>query len=575
MPQAQPSAESGIPSQHRAHIVPFEDTRPGRSATTASIIVDKLLAWGVDTVFGVVGDGINSVIEALREREDKIRFVTVRHEEAGAFMAGGYSKLTGRLGVCLGTTGPGTVHLLNGLADAAYDGASVLVISGTTYEDLEGTHFMQELDTEGLMQTIACYNQRISGPRHAETIVDLACRHALATPGVAHLTVAIDVQKQKFKDDPEAKNLRGTSSWAPPLVVPVEAQLRQAAEILQAGKKVAILAGRGALGARAEVEAIAERLGAPVACALLGRTVLADDSPYSTQGIGHLGSQASREIMEECDTLLILGSTMPYLDFYPKPGQARGVQIDRDPRRIGLRYPAELGLTGDVKETVRALLPLLGDKKDPAFLEKAQKKVKAWNERVAKRESTESDPLRGEFVVAEIRKHLTEDAVIALDCGAHTGFSARHLHPRARQRIITSGTLATMAPGLPFAIAAKLAEPARQTVAIVGDGGLAMLMAELSTAVKYGLGVKIFLFNNQTLSMVKTEQEELGNSPYGTENAPIDFAAVAMACGALGLRASTPGELREGLREAFRSEGPALMQVNLDPEQEFKDPAKA
>jgi pyruvate dehydrogenase (quinone) len=575
MPQISPSE---IPSQRREHIVPFEDKRPGRSATTASILVDKLLAWGVDTVFGVVGDGINSVIEALREREGKIRFITVRHEEAAAFMAGGYSKLTGRLGVCLGTTGPGTVHLLNGLADAAYDGASVLVISGSTYEDLEGTHFMQELDTEGLLQTITCYNQRISGPRHADVVVDLACRHALSAPGVAHLTVAIDVQKEKFKDDPEAKkaaNQRGATSWMPPLMVPVEEQLRTAAALLQDGKKIAILAGRGALGARAEVEAIAEHLGAPVASALLGRTVLEDRSPYSTQGIGHLGSQASREIMEECDTLLILGSTMPYLDFYPKPGQARCVQIDRDPRRIGLRYPAEIGLTGDVKESLRLLLPLLGEKKSHAFLESAQKKVKAWNERLEKRETNASAPLQGEYVVAELRKYLKDDAVIALDCGAHTGFTARHLRPHSGQRIITTGTLATMAPGLPFALAAKLAHPERQVVAIAGDGGLAMLMAELSTAVKYRLGIKLFVFNNLTLSMVKTEQAELGNEPYGTENQPIDYAAVAVACGALGLKASDPSELERALGEAFRQDGPVLVQVNLDPEQEFQDPAKA
>lgn len=563
-----------IPAQRQPHIVPQPAPRPARGATTADIVVEKLLAWGVDTVFGIVGDGVNSLIEALREKKDEVRFITVRHEEAAAFMAAGYSKLTGRLGVCLGTTGPGTVHLLNGLFDAAYDGASVLAITGTTYEDLEGTHFMQELDTKGLLQTVAAFNERVSGPRHAEVIVDLACRHALSAPGVAHLTIAIDVQKQKFADDPEAekaKNLRGTSSWLPPITVPPAEHLEAAARLLKEGKRVAILAGRGALGARAEVEAIARQLGAPVASALLGRTVLDDESPHSLQGIGHLGSKPSHEIMHECDTLLILGSTMPYLDFYPKPGQARCVQIDRDPTRIGLRYPAEVGLTGDVKETIARLLPLLGEAKDDIFLRRAQGLMQKWRGKLEKLEAKARPPLQGEFVVSQLRPYLADDAIISLDCGAHTGFSARHLRLHGEQRVLVSGTLATMAPGVPYAIAAKLAHPERQSVAIVGDGGLAMLMAELSTAVRYRLGIKVIVFNNLTLSMVKSEQQQLGNPDYGTENPPIRFDQVAEACGAKGLRAATPEELTAALKAAFAEEGPVLLQVNLDPEQEFLD----
>ena len=382
------------------------------------------------------------------------------------------------------------------------------------------------------------------------------------------------VQKQKFSDDPaseKAKNLRGTSSWLPPITVPPAEHLEAAARVLREGKRVAILVGRGALGARAEVEALAGHLGAPVASALLGRTVLSDESPYSLQGIGHLGSGPSHEVMQECDTLLILGSTMPYLNFYPKPGQARCVQIDRDPRRMGLRYPPEVGLTGDVKETCALLLPLLGQPKDDAFLKKAQGKMKKWNAKLEELESKSQAPLQGEFVVSKLQNFLASDAIISLDCGAHTGFSARHLRLHGAQRVLVSGTLATMAPGVPYAIAAKLAEPARQSVAIVGDGGLAMLMAELSTAVRYRLGIKVIVFNNLTLSMVKTEQEELGNPDYGTENPPIRFDRVAEACGARGFIASNEEELREALQAAFTSEEPALVQVNLDPKQKFPD----
>ena len=349
--------------------------------TTAEILVDTLIRWGVSHVFGIVGDGINPIIEALRKRKSEIQFVGVRHEEAAAFMAGGFAKHTGKLGVCLGTTGPGAIHLMNGLYDAHYDGAPVLAITGTTFHDLIGTRFMQGVDTVKLMEPVAALNVQITGPAHASIVVNHACRTALGNRCVAHVTIPKDLQAMKLSaDKPSMENhgLRTSESWSPVASAPDAQQLQAAANILNSGKRVAILAGQGALAARAEVQKLAETLGAPVAKALLGKAVLPDDSPYTTGGIGHLGTQPSQWIMQNCDTLLILGSTMPWIDSYPKQGSARAVQIDIKADHIGLRYPTELGLVGDVKTTLAALLPLLQRKADRSFLTEAQRRMQDW-----------------------------------------------------------------------------------------------------------------------------------------------------------------------------------------------------
>ena len=543
---------------------PFQ---PDSDATTADVIVESLLAWDVDHVFGMVGDGINPIIEALRRRRDKIRFIGVRHEEAAAFMASGWAKSTGRLGVCVATTGPGAVHLMNGLYDAHFDGAPVLAITGLTFHDLLGTRFQQSVDTSALMQDVALYNTVVTGPRHALTVTDIACRTALGSRGVAHLTISKDVQGMRLSEDKastENHGLRTSTAWSRPTPTPSRNELQAAADLINAGSRVAIMAGQGALGATSELEQVAGRLNAPVAKALLGRTVLPDDSPFSTGGIGHLGTVPSEEAMHGCDTVLIIGTTMPWVDSYPKPGAARGVQLDIKAERIGLRFPVEVGLVGDTKETLRALLPLLRQK-DDAFLRETQGRVAQWNDLLDRVAATERTPLRPQSVIRAVSDALAPDAIVCLDCGANTHFSARFLRLRRNQQLVATGMLATMAPGLPFAIAAQLANPARQVVAIVGDGGFAMLMAEMSTAVKNGLPVKVIVLRNDLLAEVVFEQKELGNPPYGCELGAIDYAQIANACGAEGLRCTSPAGMRPAVDALLRSTRAALLEVHVDP----------
>jgi pyruvate dehydrogenase (quinone) len=566
-----------IRGEYAADLVGQPSKMPSPDDTTADILADNVIAWGVTHVFGMVGDGINPILDALRRRQDRIRFIGVRHEEAAAFMACGWAKHTGRLGVCLATTGPGAVHLLNGLYDAAFDGAPVLAITGETFHDLGGLRFVQGVDTKALMQDVATFNVRVSGPVHAKTVVNRACRAALGNRGVAHLTVAKDIQAMKLSSDkPSMENhgLQTSSSWLPVQDTPSAEQLRTAAAILNSGKKIAMLVGQGALNARGEVTQVADLLAAPVAKALLGKAVLPDDSPLTTGGIGHLGTQASEWTMQNCDTVLIVGSTMPWIDSYPKPGQARGVQIDRNPDRIGLRYPVEVGLMGDSKTTLAALIPLLKRNDNRAFLEEAQRRMQEWNGLLAQITSSSRTPLRPQVVVKALSDLLADDAVISLDCGANTHFAARHLHLRAKQQLTSPGMLATMAPGLPFAIAAQFAFPKRQSVAVVGDGGFAMLMAELSTAVQHKLPVKVVLLKNNSLAEVRFEQEDLKYPQFGCDLAPIDFVAFAKACGADGYRCVRPDEVRPAIESALRSSKPALVEAVVDPDEKPAKPAE-
>ncbi len=561
-----PTATMAMPNAAKVTAQP--DPLPSGDASSADIVVDTLIAWGAPFVFGVVGDGINSLIEALRKKQDRIRFIPVRHEEAAAFMAGGVAKHTGKLGVCVGTTGPGAVHLLNGLYDAHFDSAPVLAITGTTFHDLVGTRFMQSVDTAALMKDVALYNVEITSPGHALIVANRACRAALGNRGVAHLTIAKDVQLKKLSDDkPSMENhgLRTSSSFLPVADAPDATQLRAAADLLNAGSNVAILVGQGALGAREEVTQLADTLSAPVAKALLGKGVLADDSPFTTGGIGHLGTLPSEWTMHNCDTVLILGSTMPWIDSYPKPGQARGVQVDINADRLGLRYPVEIGLVGDVRTTLRALLPLLKRKSDRAFLKQAQAKMRDWYALLDSVEKSDRTPLRPQRVIRALSDRLNDNAVISLDCGANTHFAARHLRLRAGQQLTGTGMLATMAPGLPFANAAQLCFPGRQCVAVVGDGGFAQLMAELTTSVQNKLPVKIVLLKNNSLSEVRFEQKDLGNPEFGCDLSPIDFVAFAKACGADGFACSTPSDLPSAMDAFLASPKTALLEASVDP----------
>jgi pyruvate dehydrogenase (quinone) len=569
------SSESAEPSEDASNIIPQPSPEFGPELTTADIMIETLISWGATHCFGVVGDGINSIIEALRKRQDRIRYIGVRHEEAAAFMASGFAKHTGRLGVCVGTTGPGAIHLMNGLYDAHMDGAPVVAITGLTFHDLIGTRYQQGVDATKLMQNVALYDVEVTGPDHAVLVTNRACRAALGDRGVAHLTVSKDIQMMRLSADKRSlgnPGARTSSSWTTVVNQPPADQLRAAADVLNSGRKVALLVGQGALNARDEVTNVADLLGAPVAKSLLGRAVLADDSLYTTGGIGHLGTAPSSWAMKNCDTVFIVGSTMPWLQYYPRPGQARGVQLDMKPDRIGLRYPVEIGLVGDAKATLAALIPLITRQSDRSFLQEAQRRMAEWNGLLADVESTPRSPLRPQMVIKAVSDLIADDAVISLDCGANTHFAARHLMLRPGQRLTGTGMLASMAPGLPFAISAQLAYPERQSVAIVGDGGFAMLMAEMTTAVQHNLPVKVVILKNNSLAEVKFEQMELGNPPFGCNLAPIDFVAFARACGADGYRCQRPEEIRPVIQSALRSTKPALVEAVVDANEKPADP---
>src|SRR5437899_6487473 len=400
------------------------------SRTTSDVLVERLIDWGVGVVFGLPGDGINGIMAAWRTRQDRISFLLVRHEEAAAFMACGYGKYTGRLGVCLATSGPGAIHLLNGLYDAKMDGAPVLALTGQTYHDLIGTRYQQEVDLLSLFKDVAVYNQQILGAGHVRALIDAGCRAALSLGAVAHITCPVDLQEQAVKDDePSQKKVEGHTSdaWRPPIVVPCEADIRAAADVLNAGTKTVILAGQGARGADAELEQLADLMAAPIVKPLLGKAVVPDDSPFTTGGIGLLGTEPSEVAMEQCDTLLMAGTSFPYLEFYPKHDACRGVQIDRDPSRIGLRFPIEVGLCGDARSTLQVLIPRIRRREDRSFLESAQHGMTAWRELLHTRSHREDMPMKPQVVASALNDLLADDAIVSTDSGTITTWAARYL----------------------------------------------------------------------------------------------------------------------------------------------------
>jgi len=536
--------------------------------TTAELLVDRLIDWGVEVIFGLPGDGINGIFEALRTNQEKIRFIQVRHEEAAAFAACGYAKYTGRLGVCLATSGPGGIHLLNGLYDAKCDGQPVLAITGHTFHDLIGTHYQQDVDLDKLFMDVAAYNQRVTGPDHVVNSLDEAIKTALSYRTVAHLTIPKDVQDWKSESKRSAANVAKHSAdlFAAAQPAPAHELLAQAASLINDGSKVAILAGRGCLSAGGEISELARRVEGPIIKALLGKAVVPDRDPYTTGGIGLLGTAPSQDAMQECDTLIIAGSSFPYLDFYPQPGKARAVQIDVSPVRIGLRYPAEVGLVGDCRTVLRALLPLIRQKTDRSFIETSQKRMETWNRMLAGHgESTES-PMKPQAVTYHLNKLLEPDAIVSADSGTIATWAARYIEIRDRMQFSLSGSLATMANGLPYSIGAAVAYPNRQVVCIVGDGGVTMLMGELATLVKYHLNVKVIVIKNNALGQIKWEQIVFeGNPEFGVELQPIDFAGVAMSCGAAGFTIEHAEDAEETLRRALTHDGPAVVQAVVDP----------
>ena len=540
-----------------------------KAKTVADLLIERLIAWDITVIFGFPGDGINGIFEALRTRQDRLKFVQVRHEEAAAFAACGYAKYTGRLGVCLATSGPGGIHLLNGLYDAKCDGQPVLAITGHTFHDLIGTHYQQDVDLDKLFMDVSEYNQRIMGPAHVNNVVDEAIKTALARRGVSHITIPKDIQEMSALDQERSDaNIRGHSAdlFAAAYPQPPQKALEEAANIINTGSKVAILAGRGCLSCRDEVLQLAEKVAGPIIKPLLGKAVVPDNSPYTTGGIGLLGTAPSQDAMEDCDTLIIAGSGFPYMEFYPKPGKAKTIQIDIDPARIGLRHSVDVGLVGDCRSVLRLLLPLVDRKQKRSFLETAQDNMKKWNKLMEERGTRTDMPMKPQVVTWQLNKLLNDDAIVSSDSGTIATWTARYIEMRGTMQFSLSGSLATMANGLPYSIGAAVAYPGRQVVCVVGDGGFTMLMGEIATLVKYKLPVKVIVIKNNVLGEIKWEQMVMdGNPEFGVELQPIDFAGYAKNCGAAGFTIEEPGQAEAVLRAALAHPGPAVIEAVVDP----------
>lgn len=543
---------------------------------TGDIVAEALIDWKVEVVFGIPGDSINGFIEALRVRRDKIKFVLVRHEESAALMACGYAKYTGKLGVCTSIAGPGAIHLLNGLYDAKADNTPVIVITGGTSTDLMNSSFQQDVNLMNLFSDVAVYNSMIGSPRQAEMAVDIACRTAYVRRGVSHLNIPTDVQEQKLGGHYSRHKVPGHTSDIS--VGPISADIlmiKKAAEILNNGKKIIILVGQGALNASEEVITAAQKLNAPIIKAMLGKAVVPDDHPYTLGGIGFLGTEPSSDAMAESDTLFMIGTSFPYIEYLPRPGQAAGIQIDIKPEKIGLRYPVKIGLIGDSKQVLSQLIPLLRDRRttnidnDPSleFLKSKQQAMKKWNEILTEQSNRVDEPVKPQVVAAAVSEELDDDAIISVDSGVNTCWAARFLKIKSGMKFSGSGSLATMGCGVPYAIAAQIAYPERQSIAFVGDGGFTMLMSEFATAVQYQLPIKVIVLNNKILGMIRWEQMAfLGNPEYGIEFSQIDFVKIAEACGGKGFSVTKMKEVKPVIHEALMEKKvPVIVDAHVDP----------
>ncbi|GII89663.1 pyruvate oxidase [Sphaerisporangium siamense] len=532
----------------------------------------RLVAWGVDTIFGLPGDGINGLMEGFRRHRDKLRFVLVHHEEAAAFMATGYAKATGRLGVCAATSGPGAIHLLNGLYDAKLDHVPVLALTGMQETSVLGTHYQQEVHLDRLYQDVAAYNLMITNPQQLPGVVDLAVRTALSRRTVAHLTFPNDVQVAAVTEDPYRHVGPGSPpnsvpTYSRPPLRPAEEDLARAAEVLGAGERVAMLVGVGARHARGEVLAVAERLASPIVKTLPGKLVVPDDHPLTTGGLGLLGTAPSEELMEECDTLLMVGTSFPYGKYLPPDGQARVVQIDDEPSLVGMRRPTEAPVAADAKLALQQLLPMLEPASDRSFLTKYQRKMDAWRADMKALQNPSRNPIAPQYLISCVDEAAGDDAVLTCDSGTIATWAARHWTIRGGREFYLSGNLATMAPGLPYAIGIQHAFPGRQVVAFVGDGGFAMLMADFLTAVRHELPIKVVINNNNSYGQILWEQIILGYPEYAVRHRQpeADFSSWARGCGAFGAKVKEPGDLPDAIRRAFAHPGPALVDCDVNP----------
>ena len=545
--------------------------------TVANFIFERLAAWGVSRIYGYPGDGINGMTMALRQAGDRFEFIQVRHEESAGFMACAHAKFGGGLGVCLVTSGPGAIHALNGLYDAKMDRQPVLALVGQQPRTVLGGGYFQEIDLTNLFKDVASeYVQLAVDPAQIGHLVDRAARIALAERNVTCLVIPNDLQESEMAAGSERRRARlhSSSDYSEPEVVPEKGDLVRAAQLLNSGSRVAMLVGQGALGAASEVTEVADLLGAGVAKALLGKAVLPDDLPWVTGAIGLLGTRPSWQLMQECDTLLIVGSNLPYTEFLPAPGQARGVQIDIDARRLGHRYATEVNLVGDSARTLRALAPLL----EPKDAHSWRDRIAEWNEHwwkvVEARAMNEADPLNGQRVFWELSERLPDNAIITCDCGTATAWYARDVHIREGMKASLGGNLASMGPGVPYAIAAKFLYPDRPVVALVGDGAMQMLgNAELLTAAKYWRRwvdprLIVLVLNNGELNFVTWEQRaSIGDAKFTASQELPDFpyARYAELLGFTGIRVDSPDDVGDAWDKAFAADRPVVYEAVVDP----------
>jgi pyruvate dehydrogenase (quinone) len=550
------------------------------SETVGDYLLDRLSTWGVRRIYGYPGDGINGVMGAFERSSNGKRpeFIQVRHEEMAAFMACAHAKFTRELGVCLATSGPGAIHLLNGLYDAKLDHQPVVAIVGQQARAGLGGNYQQEVDLTTLYKDVANeFVQVAMEPAQVRHLVDRACRIALAERTVTAIIIPNDVQESPAVQQPP--HAHGTVHSSPgyrrPRVLPDDDELSRAADVLNAGERVAMLVGQGALGAGDEVVAVADLLGAGVAKALLGKAAVPDDLPNVTGSIGLLGTRPSWTLMQECDTLLMVGSSFPYSEFLPEEGQARGVQIDIDGRMLGIRYPMEVNLVGDSAETLRALIPLLNRKQDRAWREQIEHEVEEWWNLMEHRAQLEAEPVNPQLVFHELSKRLPDGAILTSDSGSAANWFARDIKLRAGMMASLSGTLATMGPGVPYAIAAKFAHPHRPVLALVGDGAMQMNgINELITIAKYrhqwpDQRLIVLVLNNRDLNQVTWEQRAMSGDPKftGSQDVPdFPYASYAQMLGLDGIRVDQPDQVGPAWDRALAAERPVVLEAVTDPE---------
>ncbi len=541
-------------------------------------LVERLSDWGVTRIYGYPGDGINGIMGALARAENQIEFVQVRHEESAAFMACAHAKFTGKVGVCLATSGPGAIHLLNGLYDAKLDHQPVVAIVGQQARAALGGSYQQEVDLVSLFKDVAHeYVHQIADPVQVRHLVDRAMRIAHAERTVTCLVVPNDVQTMDAIEQPEHEHgtIHSSIGFPRPRVVPHEADLRIAAELLNGGERVAMLVGQGALEATDEVIEVAERLGAGVAKALLGKAAVPDDLPFVTGSIGLLGTKPTYDLMMDCDTLLVVGSSFPYSEFLPQEGQARGIQIDLDARMIGIRYPMDVHLVGDSSETLRALIPLLERKRDRSWREQIERNVAEWQDILDEQAQIEADPVNPQRLFWELSSRLPDDCILTSDAGTAANWFARYLPIRRGMMASLSGTLATMGSGVPYAIAAKFAYPERVAIALVGDGAMQMNgINELITISKYWQRwadprLVVLVLNNRDLNMVTWEQRALEGDPKfeaSQELPDFPYARYAELLGLRGIRVDSPEAVGPAWDDVLESDRPAVLEAVTDPE---------